>query len=111
MSSFLLVPFSVLTDFFLAEQSTVSFTIPAAVPTGTYLIRVESIALHQAQNVGGAQIYLSCAQVKVTDGGNGTPGPMVAFPGAYKASDPGLRWSYYPVPTSYTAPGPAVWSG
>jgi hypothetical protein len=111
MSSLPLVSLSILTDFSLAEQSIVSFTIPAAVPTGTYLIRVESIALHQAQNVGGAQMYLSCAQVKVTNGGNGTPGPMVAFPGAYKASDPGLRWSYYPVPTSYTAPGPAVWSG
>lgn len=72
---------------------------------------MESIALHQAQSVGGAQIYLSCAQVQVTDGGSGTPGPLVAFPGAYKASDPGLIWSYYPVATTYTAPGPAVWQG
>ncbi|KAI1758419.1 heavy metal translocating P-type ATPase [Xylaria castorea] len=62
-------------------------------------------------SVGGAQIYLSCAQVEVTGGGAGTPGPLVAFPGAYKATDPGLRWSYYPIPTSYTAPGPAVWTG
>jgi len=93
------------------EKSTVSFTIPKATPSGKYLVRVESIALHQAQNVGGAQIYLSCAQVEVTGGGNGKPGPLVAFPGAYNANDPGLRWSYYPIATSYTAPGPAVWSG
>ncbi|KAI1338763.1 glycoside hydrolase family 61 protein [Xylariaceae sp. FL0016] len=93
------------------NKKQVDFTIPKNVPSGKYLVRVESIALHQAQNVGGAQIYLSCAQVEVTGGGNGTPGPLVAFPGAYKATDPGLRWSYYPVPTSYTAPGPEVWTG
>ncbi|KAI1255665.1 hypothetical protein MGN70_002780 [Eutypa lata] len=93
------------------NKKSVEFTIPKNVPTGNYLIRVESIALHQAQSVGGAQIYLSCAQVQVTDGGSGTPGPLVAFPGAYKASDPGLIWSYYPVATTYTAPGPAVWQG
>ncbi|KAH9886620.1 glycoside hydrolase family 61 protein [Xylariomycetidae sp. FL2044] len=87
------------------NKKVVEFTIPKNVPSGNYLIRVESIALHQAQAAGGAQMYLSCAQVKVTDGGSGTPGPLVAFPGAYKASDPGL------VPTTYTAPGPAVWQG
>ncbi|OTA69985.1 lytic polysaccharide monooxygenase [Hypoxylon sp. EC38] len=93
------------------NKKVVNVTIPKAVPSGKYLVRVESIALHQAQSVGGAQMYLSCAQVDVTGGGNGTPGPLVAFPGAYKATDPGLRWSYYPIPTSYTAPGPAVWEG
>ncbi|KAI1265305.1 lytic polysaccharide monooxygenase [Xylariaceae sp. FL1019] len=93
------------------NQKSVFFTIPKNTPSGKYLVRVESIALHQAQAVGGAQIYLSCAQIEVTGGGGGTPGPLVAFPGAYKASDPGLLWSYYPVPTSYAAPGPAVWTG
>ncbi|KAI0540207.1 lytic polysaccharide monooxygenase [Xylaria digitata] len=93
------------------NKKTVSFTIPKNVPSGKYLARVESIALHQAQSVGGAQIYLSCGQIEVTGGGNGAPGPLVAFPGAYKATDPGLRWSYYPIATSYTAPGPAVWTG
>lgn len=93
------------------DKKSVSFIIPKNVPSGKYLVRVESIALHQAQSVGGAQIYLSCAQIEVTGGGSGTPGPLVAFPGAYQATDPGLRWSYYPIPTSYTAPGPAVWTG
>jgi hypothetical protein len=81
------------------------------VPSGKYLVRVESIALHQAQSPGGAQIYLACAQVEITGGGNGKPGPLVAFPGAYRANDPGLLWSYYPVRTSYKAPGPDVWQG
>ncbi|KAF2014477.1 lytic polysaccharide monooxygenase [Aaosphaeria arxii CBS 175.79] len=93
------------------KKTSVDFVIPKNVPSGKYLVRVESIALHQASNPGGAQIYLSCAQVQVTGGGSGSPGPLVAFPGAYKSSDPGLIWSYYPVKTSYTAPGPAVWQG
>jgi hypothetical protein len=64
-----------------------------------------------AQSVGGAQFYLSCAQLTVTGGGSATPGPLVAFPGAYAATDPGLLIDiYYPVPTSYTNPGPAVFS-
>lgn len=93
------------------DTEVVEFTVPQSIPSGDYLVRVESIALHQAQAVGGAQIYLSCAQVTVTGGGSGTPGPLVSIPGAYSANDPGLLWSYYPVPTSYTAPGPAVWTG
>ncbi|KAF1959235.1 hypothetical protein CC80DRAFT_585559 [Byssothecium circinans] len=93
------------------KKTSVEFTIPKNVPSGKYLVRVESIALYQAQSAGGAQIYLSCAQVEVTRGGNGTPGPLVAFPGAYSANDPGLIWSYYPIATSYKAPGPAVWTG
>jgi hypothetical protein len=64
-------------------------------------MRVEHIALHSASAVGGAQFYISCAQIKVENGGNGTPGPKVAFPGAYKATDPGIQLNiYYPVPTS-----------
>jgi len=93
------------------QKSQVFFKIPSATPSGKYLVRVESIALHQAQSVGGAQMYLACAQVEVVGGGQGKPGPLVAFPGAYNANDAGLRWSYYPIAKSYTAPGPAVWSG
>ncbi|TVY73193.1 putative endo-beta-1,4-glucanase D [Lachnellula suecica] len=92
--------------------TTVSFTIPPSTPAGDYLFRVEHIALHTATAAGGAQFYISCAQITVTGGGSGTPGPLVAFPGAYKATDPGLMINiYYPVPTTYTFPGPAVWKG
>jgi len=92
------------------DATTVSFTLPSELPNGEYLIRLEHIALHTATSVGGAQFYLSCGQVSVTGGGSGTPGPLVAFPGAYSATDPGIEIDiYYPVPTSYTFPGPAVW--
>ncbi|KAJ9139509.1 Glycoside hydrolase family 61 protein [Coniochaeta hoffmannii] len=86
-----------------------TFTIPKNLPSGGYLVRVESIALHQAQSPGGAQFYLACAQLTVTDGGSGSPGPYVSIPGLYKSNDAGLLFANYPVPTRYTPPGPPVW--
>jgi hypothetical protein len=53
----------------------------------------------------------SCAQVKITGGGNGTPGPMVKFPGAYKKTDPSFNFSIYGGIKPYPMPGPAVWVG
>ncbi|KAL6151144.1 hypothetical protein ACJQWK_11023 [Exserohilum turcicum] len=90
----------------------VSFKTPSTLPKGEYLLRIEHIALHSASSVGGAQFYISCAQVNVEGSGTGNPGPKVAFPGAYKATDPGVQVNiYYPVPTNYAPPGPAVWLG
>jgi len=89
-----------------------NFTIPKATPSGDYLARLEHIGLHASGQKNGAQFYLSCAQITVTGGGNGTAGPLVAFPGAYSATDPGILIQiYYPVPTTYTIPGPKVWTG
>ena len=48
-----------------------------------YLLRVEHIALHDAYYYGGAQFYIACAQLEVTNGGDGSPGPLVAIPGVY----------------------------
>ncbi|KAH9913968.1 glycoside hydrolase family 61 protein [Epithele typhae] len=90
----------------------VTFTLPAALPTGQYLVRMEAIALHVAQTFGGAQFYISCGQVNVVNGGSGTPGPLVAIPGVYTGYEPGILINInYPIPTNYTQPGPAVWSG
>ncbi|CAA7267186.1 unnamed protein product [Cyclocybe aegerita] len=94
------------------NQSQINFTVPRNLPDGEYLVRVEHIALHSASNVGGAQFYISCAQVKVTNGGNGTPGPLVSIPGVYNGNEPGIRINiYYPIPATYSQPGPAVWTG
>ncbi|KAK0664514.1 glycoside hydrolase [Cercophora samala] len=90
-------------------KTEVSVQIPSCIANGEYLLRVEHIALHSAGSVGGAQLYLSCAQISVT-GGSGTlnTGQLVSFPGAYKATDPGILFQlYWPTPTSYINPGPA----
>ncbi|KAF5353531.1 hypothetical protein D9756_007834 [Leucocoprinus leucothites] len=92
-------------DFGAAQLTT---TIPSATPSGQYLVRIEQIGLHVA---GAPQWYISCAQINVTGGGSGSPS-KVSIPGYVSASDPGLTVNIYnPVPTSYTVPGPAVWSG
>ncbi|KAF9051856.1 fungal cellulose binding domain-containing protein [Panaeolus papilionaceus] len=94
------------------NQSQFTFTIPSSTPSGEYLVRVEHIALHSASSFGGAQFYISCAQVKVNNGGSGSPGPLVSIPGVYTGREPGIMLNiYYPIPTSYQQPGPSVWRG
>ncbi|KAK4154250.1 glycoside hydrolase [Chaetomidium leptoderma] len=90
--------------------TSVPVKIPSCLQNGDYLLRAEHIALHSAGSAGGAQFYISCAQITVTGGsGSFSPKNKVAFPGAYKATDPGILINiYYPIPTSYTPAGPAV---
>ncbi|SPO07669.1 related to cellulose binding protein CEL1 [Cephalotrichum gorgonifer] len=80
--------------------------LPSCLEDGEYLLRIEHIALHSASSPGGAQLYISCAQLKVTGGSGGLKGNKLSFPGSYSPTDPGLMINiYYPVPTSYSAPG------
>ncbi|KAJ8085620.1 hypothetical protein AAF712_013260 [Marasmius tenuissimus] len=91
---------------FNANQLTT--TIPSTVPAGEYLVRIEQIGLHVA---GAPQWYISCAQIKITGGGSANPA-KVSIPGYVSPSDPGLTVNiYYPVPTSYTVPGPRPFRG
>ncbi|KAK3314867.1 glycoside hydrolase [Apodospora peruviana] len=91
---------------------TTNATIPDNTPDGEYLLRVEQIALHMAMQANKAQFYLACSQIQITGGGNGTPGPLVALPGAYKSSDPGILVNIGAIaPDAYKPPGPPVWTG
>ncbi|KAM0326587.1 hypothetical protein ACHAQA_006456 [Verticillium albo-atrum] len=92
------------------DKDTIEFTIPKDTPDGEYLIRPEHIGVHGA-HVGQAEFYYTCVQVKVTGGGNGTPGPTVKFPGAYKKDDASFNFSIYGGVKDYPMPGPAVWTG
>jgi len=98
------------TDELIANCGKQSVTIPADIPAGNYLLRAEVIALHVASSTGGAQFYIGCYQINVTGGSSTASTPTgVSFPGAYSATDPGILINiYYPVPTAYTFPGPAV---
>ncbi|KAI9170837.1 putative endo-beta-1,4-glucanase D [Paramyrothecium foliicola] len=91
---------------------TVDVKIPASIANGEYLLRVEQIALHMAQQPGGAQFYLACSQIKITGGGSGTPGPLVSLPGGYSNNDPGIVVDIWGKPLdNYRGPGPAIWTG
>ncbi|KAG6828980.1 hypothetical protein H0H92_006102 [Tricholoma furcatifolium] len=89
-------------------MQTLTTTIPKNTTSGQYLVRGEQIGLH----VQPAEYYVGCAQIRIIDGGHGTP-PMVSIPGYIQPTDPGVDINIYevPSPTNYTAPGPAVWRG
>jgi cellulase len=63
--------------------------IPSNLKAGYYLIRWETLALHQANT---PQFYPECAQLQVSGGGSAFPTSeyLVKIPGAWKASDPGV---------------------
>ncbi|EAU89260.1 endoglucanase II [Coprinopsis cinerea okayama7 len=82
-----------------------TFTVPDLAP-GNYLIRSEVIALHVAGSIGGAQFYPGCFQVNVVGNGSGRPTETVKFPGAYKATDPGVLFDMYRPQSTYIIPGP-----
>ncbi|KAJ8514314.1 hypothetical protein ONZ45_g8128 [Pleurotus djamor] len=88
-------------------------TIPSSVPSGSYLIRFETIALHSMP----AQFYPECAQIDITGGGSREPtaAELVSFPGAYSNSDPGVLVDLYgqaaQAQTTYVIPGPPLYGG
>lgn len=89
-----------------------NFTIdlPTDLAAGDYLMRAEHIALHAAEEYGGAQYYVGCAQLSVSGDGAGTPSPVSSIPGQYTGYEAGLIIDiYYPIPTNYTAPGISTW--
>ncbi|KAI0722548.1 glycosyl hydrolase family 61-domain-containing protein [Earliella scabrosa] len=93
------------------QNSSWTTTIPASVPSGNYLIRFETIALHSLP----AQLYPECAQIQITDGGSRAPtaDELVSFPGAYKSTDPGLSVNLYTneaaANSNYIIPGPPLY--
>ncbi len=64
-----------------------TFNIPKCIPSGEYLLRIQSLGIH---NPGSTpQFYVSCAQVNVVGGGSASPTPTCEIPGFVKATDPG----------------------
>jgi len=87
-------------------KQTYTFNLPKCIPSGDYLVRIQSLAIH---NPGSTpQFYISCAQVTINGGGSTDLGPKVAIPGAFKSTDPGYTANIYNGFTSYTVPGPPV---
>ncbi|KAI9698280.1 MAG: hypothetical protein M1820_007550 [Bogoriella megaspora] len=89
-------------------------TIPKNLKPGNYLIRHETIALHTSN---APQWYPNCATLTVTGSGTGVPSGsyLAAIPGVYSLSDPNINIDVYSnanaQKTTWTIPGPAVWTG
>jgi len=85
-------------------------TIPTDIAPGNYLLRGELIALHEGDQLYGAQPYVGCTEITV--GGTGTVDPpgKVAIPGVYTATDPGIHFDIYTGGNpAYPIPGPPVY--
>jgi hypothetical protein len=81
-----------------------TFQLPPSLPNGSYLLRIEHIGVHNAANANSAQFFVNCAQVHVTGGGSGNPGPLVSIPGLYSAEDPGIHFNNYYPPVRFSPP-------
>lgn len=95
----------------LTTNYTSSVTIPKNLKAGNYVIRHEIIALHGAQNDNGAQDYPQCLNLKVGGSGSVALPSGVAGTSLYTRSMAGIIFNLYTDYTSYTFPGPAVWTG
>lgn len=84
--------------------------IPKNLKAGNYVLRHEIIALHGASSDNGAQLYPQCLNIKVSGSGSVAPAGGVAGTSLYKRTDPGILFNVYNNPTSYTIPGPALWT-
>ena len=97
-------------DVLAANNNSWNIVIPAKIASGNYVLRHEIIALHQAQNEGGAQNYPQCLNLMVTGGGSDDP-IGVTGTALYKANDPGIEINIYTSSITYTIPGPSLYSG
>ncbi|PNS20433.1 hypothetical protein CAC42_5883 [Sphaceloma murrayae] len=83
-------------------------TLPNNLQAGNYILRPEILALVFADKRGGAQFYPTCINLEVTGDGDANPAGVAATE-LYSPDEPGVLVNvYYPKPTGYKAPGPAI---
>ncbi|TBU45342.1 glycosyl hydrolase family 61-domain-containing protein [Dichomitus squalens] len=84
-----------------------NLVLPSNIAPGGYLIHHEIPALQKAQTEGGADLYPSCAQLRVGGSQFWEPQLTTSFPGAY-STDSGILVNVYPLTGQYEFTGPAV---
>ncbi|KAH0285605.1 putative endoglucanase, partial [Aureobasidium sp. EXF-3399] len=100
-------------DKLIANQFKWDVKIPDSIASGNYVARHEIIALHSANNVGGAQNYPQCINLEVKSSGSDVPEGVVGTE-LYTAQDKGIFVNiYYPgfQADEYDMPGPALYTG
>lgn len=91
-------------------EGSYTFNVPSCIADGEYLLRIQSLGIHNPWPAGIPQFYISCSQIKVTGGGSTSPSNTVKIPGFIKESDPGYTANIYSNFNSYTVPGPSVFT-
>jgi cellulase len=98
------------TDTMIANNNTWTVQIPSDIATGNYVLRHEIIALHAAGQANGAQDYPQCINLAITGTGTAKPAGVLGT-NLYKATDPGIKFDLYGSFSTYTIPGPALYTG
>jgi hypothetical protein len=104
------VPGTWASDNLISANNSRTVTIPSSIASGNYVLRHEIIALHSAGESNGAQNYPQCLNLKVTGGGSDSPSGTLGT-ALYKNTDPGILVNIYTSMSSYTIPGPALYTG
>ncbi|KAJ5450086.1 uncharacterized protein N7458_006535 [Penicillium daleae] len=104
------VPGTWASDNLISNNNSRTVTIPSSIEAGNYVLRHEIIALHSAENKDGAQNYPQCLNLQVTGGGSDSPTGTLGT-ALYKDTDPGILVNIYQSLSSYTIPGPALYTG
>ncbi|KAJ5950062.1 endoglucanase-4 precursor [Penicillium verhagenii] len=96
-------------DELIADSYSRTLTIPTDIAAGEYVLRHEIIALHGAEDLDGAQNYPQCINLNVTGSGTATPSGTLGED-LYKDTDPGIYVDIWNVLSTYTIPGPTLYT-
>lgn len=96
-------------DQLIANNNSWAVTIPTGIAPGNYVLRHEIIALHSAGQSDGAQNYPQCINLEITGEGTDTPAGTLGT-ALYKDDDPGILINIYTALSTYTIPGPTLYS-
>ncbi|KAI1144793.1 glycosyl hydrolase family 61-domain-containing protein [Nemania diffusa] len=97
-------------DVLIANNNTWLVQIPKTLKAGNYVLRHETIALHSAGSVNGAQNYPQCFNLEVTGSGTEVPVGVLATE-LYTPTDAGIEVNIYVTGLDYQIPGPALIDG
>ncbi|KAK1976879.1 fungal cellulose binding domain-containing protein [Colletotrichum cereale] len=92
------------------DKNKFTFELPAEIPQGQYLMRIEHIATHNPYKA--KQFFIQCAHLNVTSDYTGpAPSPTMKFPGGYTMDSPWIQYDswFKPAITEFELPGPKMW--
>lgn len=98
-------------DLLRTNGNKASVTIPESIQAGNYLCRHEIIALMGASNLGKAQNYPNCINLKITGSGTDPLASGTKGVDLYKETDPGIKVMIYGTTLNYQIPGPPLYTG
>lgn len=101
------------TEKLIKNNGFLSVKVPSNLLNTYYLVRVELLALHEAdKNPPQPQFYIGCAQIFLNSTGIELPSNTVKIPGHVSLEDPGLRYDIYDSrKPSYQLSGPKQYVG